>query len=213
MPGPSLVVAVRHAQSLHHVNGLTGGWTDTALTELGHAQARRLAERLKRDLGGERITLHTSDLLRASETAAHIAEALGVEAIADARLREHNNGEAANMLFADAQEMYAAAFAQPWTLDTVPFPGSESPRQMYERVASFIDEIEASEGVVVFVTHGASMECVIGRWLQLPEDAFRLARFAADPASITTLERDRFGRPMLRGMNDVAHLAGLEVPA
>jgi probable phosphoglycerate mutase len=211
--GPFRVVAVRHAQSLHHVNGLTGGWTDTPLTELGHAQARRVAERLKRDLDGERVTLYASDLLRAAETAAHIAEALGVDAIADVRLREHNNGEAANMLFTDARERYPAAFDQAWGLDDRLLPGCESRRDLYDRVASFVEDVATVDGPIVVVTHGASMECVIGRWLGLTAELVDGRGFAVYPASITELTRDRFGRPLLERMNDIAHLQGLEVPA
>ena len=213
MPGPSRVVAIRHAQSLHHVNGLTGGWTDTPLTELGHAQARRLAERLARELDGGPATLYTSDLLRAAETAAHIAEALGVEAIVDARLREHNNGEAANMLFADAVERYPDAFNRPWRLDERLLPGCESGREFYARLASFVDGLMPTEDPAIVVTHGASMECVIGRWLRLAPEAVQGMGFAVYPASVTELTADRFGRPLIERMNDVAHLQGLEIPA
>ena len=43
MPPPPAIIIVRHGQSEHHVRGLTGGWTDTPLTALGHGQ-RRLGE-------------------------------------------------------------------------------------------------------------------------------------------------------------------------
>jgi broad specificity phosphatase PhoE len=76
-----------------------------------------------------------------------------------------------------------------------------------------VDELKPFEGTIVVVTHGASMECVIGRWLGLSPEAVASMGFAVYPASITELTRDRFARPLLERMNDVAHLQGLEVPA
>jgi probable phosphoglycerate mutase len=93
---PRLAILVRHAQSEHHVLGLTGGWTDTPLTALGHEQSRLVAARLTDELGVTPVRLYSSDLVRAHETARHIGEAFGVEAVLDERLREHNNGECAN---------------------------------------------------------------------------------------------------------------------
>jgi probable phosphoglycerate mutase len=92
-PPPQAVILVRHGQSEHHVRGLTGGWTDTPLTALGHEQARLLAARLRAELPEQDVSVVTSDLARASQTATHIADAFGITHALDARLREHNNGE------------------------------------------------------------------------------------------------------------------------
>src|SRR6266540_5612451 len=100
-PCPQSLVVVRHAQSEHHVRGLTGGWTDTGLTELGHEQALLLAARLKAELAGAPITLYVSDLRRCLETAAPIAQAVGTEIVREPRLREHNNGAAAGLTVAE----------------------------------------------------------------------------------------------------------------
>lgn len=99
---PPLVILVRHAESEHHVRGLTGGWTDTPLTALGHEQARRLASRLHHELGDRPIRVLTSDLRRARETADHVSAALGIEPVLDRRLREYNNGAAANLTLDEA---------------------------------------------------------------------------------------------------------------
>jgi broad specificity phosphatase PhoE len=105
-PMPPLVILVRHAQSEHHGKGITGGWTDTPLTDLGRVQASRLADRLRSELEGIPVTLYTSDLLRAAQTARIIGRALGANPIPEPRLREFNNGEAANMTMADFMEKH-----------------------------------------------------------------------------------------------------------
>ena len=143
---PRSLILVRHGESQHHVLGLSGGWTDTPLTDGGREQARRVAERLAQELDGARVSLYTSDLVRASQTADAIAGALGVTPVADARLREHNNGEAANMTLADARARYADAFARPWLMDDRPFPGCETGRELYARVSSFASWLSQNIG-------------------------------------------------------------------
>src|SRR5690606_17405011 len=69
---------VRHGQSEHHVRDVTGGWTDVGLTELGHIQAQRVAEHLALAVGGEPVSLFSSDLARAAATADAIGRRLGV---------------------------------------------------------------------------------------------------------------------------------------
>lgn len=45
------LLLIRHGQSEYQVKGLTSGWTDTGLTDLGRRQATYLAKRLKREIG------------------------------------------------------------------------------------------------------------------------------------------------------------------
>jgi probable phosphoglycerate mutase len=204
-----VIILIRHGESEHHVRGLTGGWTDTPLTEAGHEQAHRLAARLRAELGDAPIALYTSDLVRASGTAGHIAEAFGVEATHDDRLREHNNGEAANMTMAEARERYAEQFARPWTMDDRPFPGCESFRELYARAAAFLDDLPAGGGTPVVVSHGFTLMYLVAKWLRLPPEAMEPIGFSMHPTSITTLVRDRFDNPWVERMNDVSHLGEL----
>ncbi|MEX1102882.1 MAG: histidine phosphatase family protein, partial [Dehalococcoidia bacterium] len=168
MSHPRLVVIVRHGQSEHHVRKLTGGWTDTSLTELGHEQARRVATRLKDELGDREITLYTSDLLRAGETAQHIAGAFGVEPLIDDRLREHNNGEAANLTIEEARIRYPAWFSEGssiWAFGSpAPAPGAETGAEFYARSASFLDSLPEEGPIPVIVTHGGTIMCLVARW-------------------------------------------------
>ena len=45
------VYVITHTESLHHIQGLGGGWFDTSLTDRGKEQAKNLAERLYEALG------------------------------------------------------------------------------------------------------------------------------------------------------------------
>ncbi len=65
---------IRHAQSDEHIRDITGGWSDTRLTEPGREQARRTGLRLRRMLDGRPAALASSDLARAADTAHLIGE-------------------------------------------------------------------------------------------------------------------------------------------
>ena len=203
------IILIRHGESEHHVRGLTGGWTDTPLTDIGHEQVRRLAARLRSELGDTPVSVYTSDLQRASQTAAHIAAAFGVTATVNARLREHNNGEAANLTMVEARERYAEQFARPWSMDDRPFPGCESFRELYARAAAFLDDLPRDGSVPIVVSHGQTLVYLVGRWLELSPDVMEPIGFSMHPTSVTTLVRDRHNRPWTERMNDVAHLADL----
>ncbi|HEY8171959.1 MAG TPA: histidine phosphatase family protein, partial [Dehalococcoidia bacterium] len=125
-------------------------------------------------------------------------------------LREHNNGEAANMSFVEAQERFPDVFDQPWLIDDRPFPGSESGREFYARVGAFFDDLSADGRVHIAVSHGAAIVCLIARWLMLTPESLEPIGFSAHTTGITCLTRDRFGGPVIERMNDVAHLAGIE---
>ena len=212
MTHPRLVIIVRHGQSEHHIRKLTGGWTDTSLTEIGHEQARRVAARLKEELGDREITLYTSDLLRAGETARHVAAAFGVDPVIDERIREHNNGEAANLTIEEARVKYPAWFGAEgtsiWAFGApAPAPGAETGAEFYVRCASFLDSLPDDGPIPVIVTHGGTIMCLVARWLLIEPAAIASIGFSAHTTSITVLK----GRPWreLERLNDVAHLAGM----
>ena len=96
-----MIILVRHGEATHHTQHLTGGWTDSDLTEAGHSQLEALAEKLALDFKGrsEKFRILASDLKRAAESAAIIAARLHMDGKVEkhAFLREKNNGLAAGM--------------------------------------------------------------------------------------------------------------------
>lgn len=213
MSSSRAIIIVRHGQSEHHVRRLTGGWTDTSLTELGHEQAHRVAARLRAELGEREIVLYTSDLLRAGETARHIADAFGVEPVVDERIREHNNGEAADLTIDEARVRYPAWFRKGislWTEGAPPgAPGAETGEEFFARAGSFLDSLTVDGPTPVVVTHGGTIMCLVGSWLGLESRQLAPVFFAAYTTSITTLVHNENGHREIERLNDVSHLAGL----
>ena len=209
MSPPRMLVVVRHGESEHHVRRLTGGWTDTPLTALGHEQAERVAVRLRDEFAGAPVRLFSSDLQRAMQTAVHIGAALGVKALSDERLREHNNGEAANLTFDEAKARYPDVWETPLMLDARWFPGAETWREFHQRVAPFVDELQEEAAVPILVTHGGTITNLIVRWLRLPVSVMETANFETRPTSLFVLRTDRDGRPTAERLNDSSHLDGM----
>lgn len=206
------LIVIRHAQSEHHLNGMTGGWTDTSLTDLGQAQAGRLAERLRSELAGVPVVLHASDLRRGIETAEPVAAALGVPVMPESRLREHNNGAAAGLTVAEATARFPDAFAGPWATDFCPFPGAETWREFDARICSFLNELPEDGPLPLLVTHGGTAMNIIAWWLGLGCEALQRIWFGTPPTGITVLHADDGPGWRHRGIDrlgDIAHLQGM----
>lgn len=136
------------------------GWRDTPLNDTGRRQAAELAERVT---GRGIVSLWSSDLSRARETAEIVAARLGLEVKLDARLREANRGRWEGRLFrdvaADEPELYAAWMkAGPqWR-----FPGGESLTEQQRRVAACVEEIRGDgELPALAVCHGGSIRVIL----------------------------------------------------
>ena len=89
------IIIIQHCQSEHHINDMSGGWTDTQLTDLGRKQANLIGLRLKKELNKDDYILYSSDLKRAKQTAEIVGEHLDLKVIEDMGLREINTGIAA----------------------------------------------------------------------------------------------------------------------
>ncbi len=203
------LILIRHAQSEHHVSGVTGGWTDLPLTELGRAQSRALADHCRQRLAAEpSLFLFSSDLLRAAQTAEYVAAPLGVECRLEPGLRELGNGVAAGLTHVEAKRI-ELPLTEP-AIDWVPYPEAESWRMMTERVFSTMDRIDSlCPSTAVVVTHGNAGVALIQWWLRLDERCRQGISFELDPASISELAINAWHERTIVRLNDTGHLRQL----
>jgi probable phosphoglycerate mutase len=200
------LILVRHGQSEHHLNGMTGGWTDLPLTELGQNQAAFTAERLGSMLGDAEVSVYSSDLRRASMTAAPIARQLGVPLIQDPRLRELNNGSAAGLTQREAKALELPRTGS--LFDWQHYPGAETWRGMTARVSDYMNGLgSSSAATAIVVSHAAACTAVVRWWLGVLDLDAHPIMFEFDPCSITELGRSPWGEPTISRLNDVSHLA------
>jgi 2,3-bisphosphoglycerate-dependent phosphoglycerate mutase len=132
---------VRHGESTWNVAGLAQGFNDEAeLTERGLRQATTAAAQF-----GYRPVraIYSSDLRRAQQTAAAFADVLGLPVQTDRRLRERSLGELEgsphSMITPEVTGFADGLVIDP---DTRP-PAGESLRDLYQRAASFCDDLAA----------------------------------------------------------------------
>ena len=201
------IYLVRHGQTAHNRDGLGLGRHDAPLTELGKQQSVRAAERLSK-VPVARV--FSSPLGRAGEAAAAIAAAHGLVVEWREELTEMDVGETEGLSFREMRTRFPE-FLTVWRsadCATVPMPGGESLEDVRTRVTGVCAEAVAgvSDGVVV-VSHNFVVRVLICDLLGLAVANFRA--FRTDLASISTLEVGE-GRPVLVGLNDTTHLAGLE---
>jgi len=209
----NMLLLVRHAESFHHVNGLTGGWTDRGLTEIGREQARVLASRLGSELRGVPVSLYASDLKRAAETAEGVAAALSVDVLSEPSLREWNNGEAAGLTVVEASQRFPP-YDPARLLDVRAYPGAETVREFHERVAVFLTGLSSRDALPILVTHGGTMRRAIFWWLGVSVEAsWNSFDFENYPTGLTFLAEGTWGGPMIERLNDIAHLSGHESAA
>jgi probable phosphoglycerate mutase len=197
------LLLVRHGQAEHHIRSITGGWSDTTLTEKGRKQSVNLALRLGRELNGSSVGLGTSVLQRAVQTAAIIGETLDLEPHIYPALADLNNGLAAGKTHIEAQNL-ALPPSEP-ILDWRPYPQAESWRDFYARMKNFLEEFSAAqEHPAILVTHAANIHVIVVWWLGLTPES--RAQFEVAPASLSVLRQNRFGEPAVERLNDTAHL-------
>jgi broad specificity phosphatase PhoE len=199
----SRLLLVRHGESTWNRDGRIQGQLDPPLSERGQIQARETAERLA---GHRIVALYTSDLRRARQTAAAIAEELGATPVPLTELREIYLGEwegkTKEDMSAEYPELWEAWTSHPsWDL----VPGGEGTAQFGQRVRRITEELLARhpEGDVLCVTHGGVIQVALASVVGgQPEGIFP---FLIENGSLNVLECTERGL-VITAVNDTCHL-------
>ncbi len=203
---------VAHAQSQHHVDKVVGGWFDTGLTPLGERQARAVAGRLQALVGETGATIVSSDLKRAVETAAIVAEALGATVSLDTDLREMNYGSAGGRPQAWMRENESYAPRVGDRMGHRSIPDGESRREVAVRAYRAMERLIGMDASpLVVVTHGGMLTFLVAAWVGMPIESADYIALNSDAGGITHLQEDdrRFNR-WVQILNETAHLRGAE---
>ena len=176
------VLLIRHGQSEWNADGRWQGQADPPLTELGRHQAQHAS----RSLGVVDVIV-TSDLQRASETAAIIGHEIGVgPVILDRDLRERQAGEWEGLTRAQIEREWPGYLGKPRPVETAVRgdgpaaqataqaeqsthperrpPGWEPDEALVERGLEALGRIHAMvpDGTAIVVTHGGLVYALEG---------------------------------------------------
>ena len=186
------LVLVRHGESTWNALGIVQGQANApGLTDRGRRQAAALARRL---LDRPVVALLSSDLTRAHQTAAIIAQELDTAVVLDDRLRERDFG----VLEGGPSSVLTAAVTgvdggRVVDADVRP-AGGESVRDLYDRVAWFVDSVgDGPDGDVVVVCHGGTIRVAAAYLAGIAADA--MGWKAIDNMQVATFELARGQRP------------------
>lgn len=154
---------VRHGETSWNASGLVQGQLDPGLSGVGREQASGCARSLAAVPKPE--ALYSSDLRRALETAAPIAESLALTVHVEPDLRERSLGDAEGQP-STSLDPPRSGIEHGRVVDADAAPaGGESVRQLYERAARCATRILCSHGGdVVLVCHGGIVRVILA-WL------------------------------------------------
>ncbi len=204
-PGATDILVIRHGESeaayMDKPFPLVDGHADPELSENGREQAQRLAERL----GKYPIdAIYVTSLRRTAQTAAPLAERLGLTPRMEPDLREVHLGEweagRFRKMVADNHPIAERMWAEErWDV----IPGAEPTEVFMGRTGGALQGIAAAhrDQLVAVVVHGG----VIAALLAKATGSRPFAFLGADNASVSRLVITP-ERWLLRAYNDTAHL-------
>lgn len=185
------ICLITHCEATHSVDGKVGGWYDSELTEKGKQQAAELSKKLDK-LGFDirNLTVYSSDLKRAVQTAQILTENIDKEPVLDQRLREMSFGTHGGMNQEGHNKIMIPVSPTGNRLDHRICDGAENRREVAVRVSEFIDEIMKSEKDKIIVTHGFAATFVIAVFQKIAISSMGYINYKLRPGSISILEED-----------------------
>lgn len=200
------LILVRHGETEFNRADVFRGRVDLPLNERGREQAKAAARYLS-DLAFD--AFYSSPLKRSVETAEAIAapHGRGVEPLAD--FIDVDYGEWSGKSVEEVREGWPDLFVL-WTDDPekLTFPGGESLQEVRKRLQRGLEDLAArNEGRVLLVGHKLINRMIICIVLGLPTAG--IWRVDQSNGAINVIRHGERGW-VLRRLNDVSHLRGLE---
>ena len=158
------LVLWRHGQTRWNVEGRFQGQSDIPLDPVGEQQAERAARLLA---ALQPAAIFSSDLVRATATAAPLARLTGLRVITEKDLRERYGGLWEGLTDVEIRTRFPVEHSQ-W----LP-PGGETSAAVADRAGAAMERIAetlAPGTLAVIVSHGAALRLGAARLLGLPED-------------------------------------------
>jgi probable phosphoglycerate mutase len=177
----TIVVFARHGRTEYHHGNRYAGSTDLPIDDVGQRQADQLKEWAE---GFAPDALWSSPMVRARQSAAPTAEALGLRPVLDDRLREVDFGSAEGRRLSELPSDVAKAFE----LDPVRahFPGGEDPAAAADRVHEAFQQIgrQHQGRKVLAVAHNTLIRLLVCTVLGLELRDYRRLLPTLDPAAL-----------------------------
>jgi broad specificity phosphatase PhoE len=163
------------------------GWKNVPLSPEGHQVASKLAEKAK---GFPLHDLHSSDLSRASDTAAKVGQSTGLKVSLHHALRPWNLGKLAGQPTKKVMPLIKSLVAHP----DLKAPGGESFSDFMRRMLPHIAPMLADDklhGIVTHIRNIKSLEALIAGHGKLDRETFDRMP-TVDPGGMAFADENRF---------------------
>lgn len=198
------IITIQHTQSVHHINGMVGSWTDWELSELGVKQANRIGETLKAELSEKRFVMYSSDLLRARQTAEIVGNYLGMTSVFRTELRERNLGRCCGK---SVQWMRENMEMQEKTVDDRMFSDAESRRDEWNRLEPFFNEIMSSNDEnIIIVSHGDLLSVFYTMFLGLSVETINTGEIFGLAGGVSHMFENEEGKRFVKRISDMSYI-------
>ena len=195
---------VQHTQSVHHINGMVGSWTDWELTELGKQQADRIGKRLEDELGDRNLVIYSSDLLRARQTAEIISKHFAIMPILKTELRERNLGKCCGKT---VQWMRDNMECQEKTIEDKMFSDAESRRDEWNRLKPFFDSVMADDSEnIIIVSHGDLLGVFYTMFLGLSMETLNNVEIFGLAGGVSHMFDNGEGKRFIKRISDMSYV-------
>ena len=196
------ILLIRHGQTDWNLIKRAQGHIDQRLNDAGRRQSERLAARLA---GWPIKAIYSSDLRRASETAAIVGRQHSLTPLLDTAFRERNGGIFEGHTAEEQRRLYPDEMRAFLELGHAP-PGGESNLDLARRATPALERIAAAHQgqMIALVSHGGTLRVLIAYLLGLPVGRKAPLRVSGN-TGLTIVEIDQKERTITL-MNDCCHL-------
>lgn len=170
------LIFVRHAEAEGNLQRVFHGWYDSKITQKGHKQAKKVAERLANipiDI------IYSSSLTRTLQTAQYIADVKQLPIIRTDKLKEINGGDWENVPFDDIPKLFPK---ENYTWENEPhihqMPNGESTVELSDRLIKEVKSIISKNlgKNICIVSHGGAIRTMLctfyGKPLEYMKDIY-----------------------------------------
>lgn len=198
------IITIQHPESVHHINGMIGSWTDWELTEKGIRQAENIAIHLKKEIQSRYSAIYASPLKRTQQTAEIIAKQMNAPIAFKAELKERSLGKAIGK---SIQWLRENIESEELTIYDRCFSDAESRFDVWNRLLPFYQEIMSNEKEdIILVSHGDTLSVFNAMWLGLNVEMLNNIDLNGVSGGVSFLYQSISGKRTIKRLSDTSYI-------
>lgn len=200
------IITIQHTQSIHHINGMVGSWTDWDLSDVGKKQAENIGKNLLSEFKNYKFIMYSSDLKRAKQTAEIVGKYMKTKPILVTALRERNLGKCCGKSVFWLRENIECIER---TINDKIFSDAESRRDEWNRLFPFFQEIVNNKYKdIIIVSHGDLLSVFNSMWLGLNVESINNTEIFGLSGGVSIMLENDNGKRIIKKISDMSYISG-----